>query len=45
MGCAPIDEATSEAMVHCWRLIGWHLGIADEYAQLCGRAAAVMILI
>ncbi|GBG33981.1 Hypothetical Protein FCC1311_102042 [Hondaea fermentalgiana] len=30
-GAGPISQEDAEAMAHCWRLIGYHLGIMDEY--------------
>lgn len=31
LGMGKLPEADVEAMVHVWRLIGWHLGILDEF--------------
>merc|ERR1712007_242295 len=31
VGMEPVAMADREAMVHVWRLIGWHLGIKDEF--------------
>lgn len=31
LGVPPIPRGDLEAMVHCIRLIGWHLGILDEF--------------
>lgn len=31
LGAGPLTEADARAMVHCWRLIGYHLGIMDDY--------------
>jgi len=31
LGATPLSTAEKKAMLHCWRLIGYHLGILDEY--------------
>jgi len=31
MGMGPLPPSDREAMVHVWRLIGWHLGIQDRF--------------
>lgn len=31
MGMQPFTAAELEAMVHTWRIIGWHLGIEDQF--------------
>lgn len=37
MGMSPFPIADKEAMVHAWRLIGWHLGIEDKF-NVCRSA-------
>lgn len=31
LGMAPFSDADKEAMVHTWRIVGWHLGIEDQF--------------
>lgn len=40
MGMGRFDVPQRRAMVHTWRLIGWHLGILDEF-NVCESVARV----
>mmetsp|Transcript_43569 Transcript_43569/g.137922 ORF Transcript_43569/g.137922 Transcript_43569/m.137922 type:complete len:237 (+) Transcript_43569:72-782(+) len=36
-GMGKLSDADTEAMVHVWRFIGWHLGILDDF-NVCSSA-------